>query len=402
MNGRKRIEAALAHKEADYIPLDLGATESSGIHGIAYNRLKHHLGIKGGHTQIYDLSQLISKVEPEILRAVGADAVPLLIEPHKWKPWRLQDGSICEIPAGANIRSDSRENMELVADDGTVVAVCPAGSYYFDTCYHALADASSPADIEKGIDHLRGFDWPSFCDEDYDDLNRKARHLYEKTDRAIVGNLWVHVFAAGQILRGFENFMMDLLADKPLAHALMGRLVDCYEERVRKYVEAVGQYCTIIQVNDDLGTQNGPQLAPETYREMIKPYHARLWSLIKKFSGKPLLLHSCGSIYELIPDLIEIGIDAINPVQVRAANMDTKKLKKEFGKDLVFWGGGCDTQQVLGNGTPAMVKDEVKRRCADLAPGGGFVFCQVHNIQPNVPPENIMAMYEAVGMVCGK
>lgn len=150
-----------------------------------------------------------------------------------------------------------------------------------------------------------------------------------------------------------------------------------------------------IQVNDDLGTQNGPQIAPETYREMVKPYHTRLWGLIKKLSGKPLLLHSCGSIYEIIPDLIETGIDAINPVQVRAMNMDSKKLKKKFGKELTFWGGGCDTQQILGRGTPAEVKEEVRRRCADLAPGGGFVFCQVHNIQPNVPPDNVMAMYEA-------
>lgn len=396
MTGRERIESALAHRESDRIPVDLGASESSGIHGIAYNRLKRHLGIKGGRTQIYDLTQMIAKVEPEVLQAVGADAIPLLIEPHQWKNWRLPDGSPCEIPAGANIRTDASGNRELVADDGTVVAVCPTGSYYFDTCYHALANASSPVDIEKGLEHLRRFDWPSFCDESYADLNRKARYLHEQTDRAIVGNLWVHVFAAGQILRGFENFMVDLLADKPLAHALMGRLVDCYEERVRKYVEAVGRYCTIIQVNDDLGTQNGLQLAPETYREMVKPYHARLWGLIKKLSGKPLLLHSCGSIYELIPDLIEIGVDAINPVQVQAANMDSKRLKKEFGKDLVFWGGGCDTQNVLGRVSSVAVKEEVRRRCADLAPGGGFIFCQVHNIQPNVPPENILAMYAAL------
>ncbi|MFH1477651.1 MAG: uroporphyrinogen decarboxylase family protein [Verrucomicrobiota bacterium] len=395
MTSRERIEAALAHREADRIPVDLGASESSGIHGIAYNRLKGFMELKGGQTQIHDLSQMIAKVEPSVLDKVGADAVPLLIEPRAWKPWRLQDGSPCEVPAKANLRQGA-DGTELIADDGTIVATCPSGSYYFDTCYHALADAVSPADIEAGISHLRGFDWPSFCDENYKDLRQKARTLYEKTDRAVVGNLWVHVFTAGQILRGFENFMMDLLADKPLAHALMGRLVDCYEERVRRYVEAVGEYCTVIQVNDDLGTQTGLQVAPETYREMIKPYHARLWGLIKKLSGKPLLLHSCGSIYELIPDLIEIGIDAINPVQVRSANMDSQKLKREFGKDLTFWGGGCDTQQVLGNGTLEDIKKEVRRRCADLASGGGFVFCQVHNIQPNVPPENIAAMYAAI------
>jgi uroporphyrinogen decarboxylase len=398
MTGRERIEAALNHRAADRIPVDLGASESTGIHGIAYNRYKKFLGIQGGRTQIYDLSQMIAKVEPSVLDQSGADAVPLLIEPRAWKQWRLPDGTQCEMPAGANLRSGEK-GTELLADDGTVIATCPAGSYYFDTCFHPLAGAASPADIEAGLAHLESFDWPSFCDEDYDDLRQKARGLYEKTGRAIVGNLWVHVFAAGQILRGFENFMMDLLADKPLAHAMMGRLVDCYEERVRRYVEAVGEYCSVIQVNDDLGTQNGPQISPETYCEMIKPYHTRLWGMIKSLSGKPLLLHSCGSIYDLIPDLIEAGVDAINPVQVRAANMDSGKLKREFGKDLVFWGGGCDTQQVLGNGTPAEVGEEVRRRCADLAAGGGFVFCQVHNIQPNVPPENIAAMYAALPRV---
>lgn len=219
------------------------------------------------------------------MNAISADAVPLLIEPRAWKPWRLQDGSPCEAPAGAKLRQTAGGGMELLSDDGTVAAQCPPGSLYFDTCYHALADTSSSADIEAGLAHLRSFDWPSYCDETFDELRQKARHLYKNTGRAIVGNLWVHVFATGQILRGFENFMMDLLADKALAHALMGRLVEGYEERVRRYVEAAGKYCSIIQVNDDLGTQTGPQISPETYREMIKPYHARLWGLIKKLNG---------------------------------------------------------------------------------------------------------------------
>lgn len=395
MTGRERIKLALAHRAADRIPLDLGASESTGIHGIKYNELKQFLGLKGGRTQIFDIGQMIAKVEAPVLDAVGADAVPLLIEPRAWKPWRLPDQSACEIPALADLRPAADGGAELYSAGGALEAVCPKGSFYFDTCRHPLADASSPADIEKGIEHLENFDWPSYCDEDFKDLRRRAQALRSGTDRAIVGNLWTHVFAAGQILRGFENFMMDLLADKPLAHALMGRLVDCYAARVERYAEAVGEYCDIIQVNDDLGAQNGPQIAPETYREMVKPYHARLWGMIKRLTGKPLLLHSCGSVRALIPDLIEIGLDALNPVQVAAADMDSARLKREFGRDLVFWGGGCDTQSVLGAGTPELVREEVRRRCGDLAPGGGFVFCQVHNIQPNVPVRNIMAMYEA-------
>jgi len=395
MTSRERISAALRHEEPDRIPVDLGASESSGIMGIAYNALRVHLGL-GRRTQIYDISQVIAKVEEPILDRVGADALPLLTEPRRWKRWTLQDGSPCEIPEGLEITPLGGGAHAILREDGTAGAICPAGSYYFDPVNPPLADASTPRDIEDGIAHLQSFDRPDYLDEDYDDLATKARCLHEDTDRFIVANLWVHVFAAGQILRGFENFMVDLAADKPLAHYLMGRLLECYSERVRRYLEAVGPWVDIIQVNDDLGAQDGLQISPALYREMIKPYHGRLWGMIKGLSGLPLLLHSCGSIHDLLEDLIEIGVDAINPVQVSAAKMDGALLKREFGEDLTFWGGGCDTQSVLSQGTPEQVREEVWRRCDQFAPGGGFVFCQVHNIQPDVPPENVMAMYEAL------
>ncbi len=394
MTSRERILAALQHRRPDRIPVDLGASESSGIMGIAYNRLKDHLDLDG-RTQIYDVGQMIAKVEEPVLDIIGADAMALLIEPRRWKPWTLQDGSPCEIPMGLEI-VERDGGWAIPRDDGTPAAVCPEDGYYFDPVNPPLADADGPADIEDEIDHLVRFDWPDYMDETWQELACKARCLHEETDRCIVGNLWVHVFAAGQILRGFANFMMDLAADKPLAHHLMGRLVDCYAPRVEKYIDTLGEHVDVIQVNDDLGQQDGPQLSPELYREMVKPYHRRLWKMIKRLSGKPLLLHSCGSIYDLIPDLIEVGVDAINPVQVSAANMDGALLKREFGDDLTFWGGGCDTQTVLGRRTPEQVRDEVRHRVDQFGDDGGFVFCQVHNVQHDVPPENVMAMYEAI------
>ncbi|MFW6438313.1 MAG: uroporphyrinogen decarboxylase family protein [Armatimonadota bacterium] len=395
MTSRERIIAALGHRQPDRVPVDLGASESSGIMGIAYNRLKDHLGLDG-RTQIFDISQMIAKVEESVLDTVRADAMPLLIEPRRWKAWTLQDGSPCQIPYGLEVVKHNG-GWVIPRDDGTPAAYCPQGGYYFDPVNPPLAGAERPADIEAGIEHLESFDWPDYMDETYHDLACKARCLHEETDLCIVANLWVHVFAAGQILRGFENFMVDLAADKVLAHHLMGRLVDCYAPRVERYIEAVGEHVDVIQVNDDLGTQNGLQISPDLYREMVKPYHRRLWEMIKRLSRKPLLLHSCGSLYDVIPDLIEMGVDAINPVQVSAAKMDGALLKREFGRDLTFWGGGCDTQQVLGRATPEQVKDEVRYRVDQFADDGGFVFCQVHNIQHNVPPENVMAMYEALG-----
>ena len=394
MNSRDRILTALQHKEPDKVPVDLGATESSGIAGVAYNRLKRHLRL-GGRTQIYDIGQMICKVEEAVIREVGGDAVPLLIEPQDWKPWTLQDGSSAEIPARADLRRLDNGGVVRLSHHGQVVARSTAGGHYLDEVSPPLADARSTSDIEK-YKYFRNFDWPDYLDETYDDLRLKAERLYRETDHLIVGNLWVHIFAAGQSLRGFENFMIDLAADQKMAHCLMENLLSVYMERVAKYAAAVGEYVQVIEVNDDLGTQFGPQLDPDLYRRMIKPYHKRLWGYIKKTTGCYLLLHSCGSVYDFIPDFIQMGVDALNPVQVSARNMDTGKLKREFGSGITFWGGGCDTQRVLPFGTPDQVKEEVKKRVNDLSPGGGFVFTQVHNIQPDVPPENIIAMYEAL------
>jgi uroporphyrinogen decarboxylase len=394
MNSRDRILTALEHREPDRVPVDLGATESSGITGVAYNRLKTYLGLSG-RTQIYDLSQMICKVEEPVVRSVGSDALPLLIEPRDWKPWVLQDGSPAEIPARADLRRLDTGEVVRLSEDGRTIARSSPGGYYLDDVSPPLADARSTADIER-YSYFKNFDWPDYADETYEDLRLKADKLYQETDRLIVGNLWVHIFAAGQSLRGFENFMIDLIADQKLAHCLMGNLVNVYMERVSEYAEAVGKYVQVIEVNDDLGTQFGPQLDPGLYRKMIKPYHKKLWGYIKEKTGCYLLLHSCGSVYDFIPDFIEMGIDALNPVQVSARNMDTARLKREFGSQIAFWGGGCDTQRVLPFGTPDEVEGEVKRRIDDLAPGGGFIFTQVHNIQPDVPPENIMAMYNAL------
>jgi len=394
VNSRNRILTALEHKEPDRVPVDLGATESSGMTGIAYNRLKRHLNL-GGRTQLYDISQMICKVENPVLECIGSDAVPLLIEPRAWKPWTLQDGSPAEIPAGVDLRRMDDGGMVLFSEDGGVAARSTSGGLYLDDVSSPLADARSTADIEK-YRYFKNFDWPDYLDETYEDLNRKAEKLYQESDYLIVGNLWVHIFAAGQALRGFENFMIDLIANQKLAHCLMENLMNVYMERVTRYAEAVGEYVQVIEVNDDLGTQFGPQLNPALYRKMIKPYHEKLWKHVKEKTGCYLLLHSCGSVYDFIPDFIEMGIDALNPVQVSARNMDTARLKKEFGSQMSFWGGGCDTQRVLPFGTPDEVEEEVKRRIDDMAPGGGFIFTQVHNIQPDVPPENIMAMYRAM------
>ena len=397
MNRRERVLAALNHQEPDRVPIDLGGSDSSGITAIAYNNLKSYLGLKGGKTRVFDPYQQIVDVEEEVLELIKSDARSIMIQPRSWKPWKLPDGSDCEIPKKWNPSHREDGSQVVLNKRGEIMAIMPSAGLYFEPVYAALRDCQSVNDLDHHMDDIVSFDLPAYLDQTFEEMAETARQIRQRSDYLLAGgNFAAHVLASSQILRGWDVFLLDLLERPVFAEALMDRLVDAYCERFDRYWSCIGQYLDVVVLSDDLGTQMAPILSPELYRERIKPYHKRLYSYIKEKSGAFVFLHSCGSVYRLIPDLIEAGIDILNPVQVSAAEMDTKKLKKEFGDVLVFWGGGCDTQSVLPRGTRQEIRDEVKRRIDDLAPGGGFVFVQVHNILPDVPPENIMAMYEAV------
>jgi len=396
MTSQERIITALRHREPDRIPLDLGGTESSGLTGIACNRLREYLGLGPGKTRIFDVYQQISKIEDDLREILKPDTIPLLIEPLAWKPFILPDGSSCSIPEKWNPEKDSRGDWIVKDRKGVVSARMPSGGYYFEPAYAPLGGVTSPSELKAFASDIESFDWPFYADESLHSIEDRARRLYEvETDLAVVANLQLHLLAAGQQLRGYETFMIDLLLNKSLVHTLFEMLTDAYIRRCDSYLDRTGRYIQVVLVNDDLGTQHGPMLSQECYREMLFPYQKRLFGFIREKTGAFILFHSCGSVSEFIPSLIEAGVDALNPVQVSAAGMETGQLKKQFGRDLTFWGGGCDTQQVLRNGTAGQIRDEVKRRIDDLAPGGGFVFTQVHNIQPDIPPENIMVMLDA-------
>jgi uroporphyrinogen decarboxylase len=394
VTNRERVLTTLGRGAPDRVPVDLGGTESSDLTAVAYNRLKAHLGLPLG-ARVVDCMQFVVSVEEEVKRAFGVATEMLFPEPRQWRPARLPDGTPCEVPAlwRTVVRADGTE--EEVDAAGRVTARRAPAGYHFDPVNPPLAHLADPSELSQHRDVIAGFDWPSYADEGLEELAARAARLHAETDRAVVFNYMVHVLAAGQSLRGYEQFMMDLVANAALAEALLTALVDTYCARADRILPALGEHIDVIQVNDDLGTQMGPMLSPALYRKMILPHQRRLFAHLKSRTGAALLFHSCGSVRYAIPDLIEAGVDALNPVQVSAAGMDSAELKREFGRDLTFWGGGCDTQRALGRGTPAQVRGEVKRRIGDLAPGGGFVFCQVHNIQPEVPPENVVAMLEA-------
>jgi len=396
VTGRQRILTALRHEQPDRVPLDIGGLESSGVTAIAYNRLREHLGLGQGETQVFEPYQQVAKIEDDLLQALDIDTALLAIEPLAWQDAQLPDGSPCQIPAKWDPQPDPDGGWNVCDGDGHTIARMPDGGFYFEPVYAPLADITDPAELDDHLDAIGSYDWPGFADETLDDIAARAEKLFTETDRAIVFNLQCHLMAAGMFLRGYEQFMVDLLADKPFVHGFLRRLTDAYKQRVEQTLARLDPFIQVVLVNDDLGTQNGSITSPATYREMILPYQRELFSHIKQYTNAFLLLHSCGSVVEFIPDLLDAGVDALNPVQVSAAGMDSAELKKRFGDRLTFWGGGCDTQHVLGGGSPADVAPEVRRRVADFAPGGGFVFTQVHNIQPDVPPANIVAMVDAL------
>jgi uroporphyrinogen decarboxylase len=209
----------------------------------------------------------------------------------------------------------------------------------------------------------------------------------------VILNLSIGPVHQCQYVRGYGTWLEDLLLRPVFAEALLDRVTDIMIQVANRALEEAGAYVDLVMYGDDIATQNATLFRPDLYRRMIKPRHKAMANTIKRH-GKPIVYHSCGSVYALIPDLIEVGIDALNPVQVSAADMATDRLKREYGRELTFW-GGIDTHRVLPTGTPGEVREEVKRRIDDLRDNGGYVLCAVHNIQPEVPPENIVAMYEA-------
>jgi len=368
---------------------------STGIMAVAYNRLKAHLGMTDGKTKVYDIMQQLAHPELPVLERFGVDVLPLPraswgLDPTNptWKPWTLPDGSPALVPSGFDPVQNKRGDWLTMDDEGRIAWRMPAGGLYFDQVYHPLAAATTVTEIEA-------FELPDTSDEELAWLHCEARRLYETTDKAIMGEFGGNILEAAQGLRGWEQFMMDMALEPKLAQALTQKLADHYIANLPRYLDAVGDYIQIIQMGDDLGTQRGPQMSPKMYRQIIKPCHRQVYGCVKAHSDLYIFLHTCGSIYKLIPDLIEVGVDILNPVQISAADMDPARLKREFGQDVAFWGGGANTQHVLPNATPEQVRQHVRELIEIFAPGGGYVFCQVHNIQANVPPENVVALFEA-------
>lgn len=411
MTSRERVMRSLNHKELDRVPVDLGGNRSTGIMASAYSRLKRHLGITTGVNRVYDMKQMLAIVEEPLLKRLGIDVIPLFrerylpypINPYSenWKRWKLFDGTNVEIPSCYIPKEDEKGNLVLLDEDGDVVGHMPKGGYYFD--YPRSGTNPLEKSIQKKVPIERYTPSRGFCGEELKCLQGKIDYLFNNTDYAILGDsgflgLCDGSFMAGTELYdiGYTDWMIMLLTEKEYVKEIFDKTVNFRVENLKLYKEAIGDKICTIAFADDLGTQEGELIKPDLFKELIAPYYKKIWDWIHKNTKWRVFLHSCGSIYHLIPTLIDCGLDIFNPVQCSARNMNPEMLKKEFGDKLVFWGGGCDTQKTLPFGKHSEIREEVKDRIKIFAPGGGFVFNQVHNIQQGTPPENIIAMFDAV------
>ncbi|MFQ6035814.1 MAG: uroporphyrinogen decarboxylase family protein [Sedimentisphaerales bacterium] len=432
MTSRERILAALNHREPDRAGIDFSGHRSSGIAAIAYPKLREFLGLPPKPVRVYDVIQQLAIVDEDVLDRFHVDTIELgrgfaLDDPapivpceqnlassgisagasaqlvRGWSPWTLPDGTPCFVPAWTQIEREAGRWV-IRSKTGRVLAHMPEGTLYFEQVYYPFLEGNGgPNDDPEAIaGALEECMWTAGVISSppgsigSQQLCEGARRLREKTDRAIIGLFGGNLFEMGQFLYRNDQFLMLLASQPKRAHRFLDKIVEIHLANLERFLGAVGEYIDIILFGDDLGMQTGPMLSPPMYREFFKARHKVLWNRAKELADVKVMLHCCGGIRELIPHLIEAGLDAINPVQISCAGMDAAELKAEFGAELTFWGGGCDTRDVLANSTPQQVAEHVKKQVKIFNRGGGFVFQQVHNILANVPPENIVAMFDAV------
>ena len=364
MTSKERVMMTLNHQEPDRVPLDIGGINNTCMHELIEREVKEKLGLEDHGYQIKARSQGIVVPDSSVTDHFGVDTCSIYM--NEVTPWKEnEDGTFTDM---WGIR------MKLNPD-----------GYYYNRISHPLED----------IDTMEALEQYQLPDPTPYMLEGLSERLDANQDKCcILEGLEEPMFGMPSWLRRNENFYMDLLADEDFCDALLTKLLNYYTKLIRFVMEPLGDRIDIVKVADDLGTQNSLLLSPETFRKRIKPFEAELYAFIKDNYHKKILLHSCGAIRPLLNDLIEIGVDAINPVQISAKDMDPRGLKEEFGDRITFWGGGVDTQHVLNVGSPQEVEEQVKTNLEIFKKGGGYVFAQVHNIMPGVPYENLMAMYD--------
>jgi uroporphyrinogen decarboxylase len=371
LTSRERVLCALDHQEPDRVPLFIGTSGATTVLGPGYEKLKTHLGAGDGPTRWFSKPLQYTWMDEEILLRLGSDGRPLAAG-----------------PAESQLRREV--SPDCIIDDWGITWRRTPGNIYFEMAEAPLRRAT--------IDDLDRYPWPDLTPPGrFAGLAERAKAIQD-AGYATVLLSGLTLFEHACLMRGLDMLLMDMAADEEFFAALMGKLKDMAIACAGQLLREAGPFVDVLVTGDDLGMTAGPMMSPRTYRRLIKPHQAEFLSVIRQNISGKVFFHSCGNIYPLLGDLIEVGVDLLNPVQVSAGEMgDTARLKREFGDRLSFC-GGIDTQRVMPRGTPSEVRQEVRRRIKDLAPGGGYVAAAVHCLQPDVPPENIVAMCEEVAV----
>jgi uroporphyrinogen decarboxylase len=408
MTSRDYVLQSLNHREPSRLPLDLGATPSSGISAMAYNKLKKALGIDDRSNKIYDVVQQVAQPENNVLAALGVDTLDIgrvfNDKPGDWYDVTLADGSLGQWPSWFKPVPDSNGALLCYDEDGDLLAKMPKGTTGFDQMVFPYIEGfpDDYTDLPKAMSKVH---WQKYAHSPWDnasmpdfwgELRKRVQKLRETTDKALVITCGCNLFEWGTFLRKLENFLMDIYLEPDDVQRMVEALTEIHLQSLERVCNAVGDLVDVLRFGDDLGMNTGMFMSREKYCRLFKPYHTKLCAYVHGHSGMKTFLHSCGSIYPIMGDLIEAGYDIINPVQTSAKQMDPVVLKNEFGKDIVFWGGGCNTQIVLSRSKPQEVYDYTKRMIEIFMKDGGFIFNQEHNILHDIHPENILAMYRAV------
>jgi len=416
VTSRERVLRTLNHQEPDRVPVDLGSCGVTGIMVSVYAELRHALGVNDSRPRVSDLIQMLGEVETPVLERLGCDVIGLMpltrtfgITYADWKPWRMFDGTEVLMPGQFNCRTDESGDL-LLSPRGDVTKPpsgrMPKNGYYFD-----LIPRQQPLDWNKLDPDEFAEQFTRLPDGELAYLQETGDQLYRNTDFAVLANYGerglgnLPLVLAPEVdepkgIRNFDDWLVAHITYPWYIKEINARHAARIVENLELLRQAVGDRITAVYVSGtDFGTQRGEFFSPDIYRELYLPYHKQINDWVHANTKWKTFLHCCGSVYRLIPHFIEAGVDILNPVQCSAANMEPARLKREFGDRLVFWGGGVDTQKTLPFGSPEDVRAEVAERIRALAPGGGYVFNAVHNIQAKTPVENVLAMFAAAQAV---
>jgi uroporphyrinogen decarboxylase len=376
-SSRERLLTTLDHHEPDRVPFDLGGTQVTGIHVVAYRNLRQALGLSPVEVQLCDYIQQLALPDDDVIERLGVDVRGLFpLNSHNW-----------------NVHKEEAGEYWVYHDEWGIThrRSRPDGLYY--SIVQVPLD-----DPDLSVQDIRNHPWPNMADpQRIAGLQEQAERYRASGYGVVLKDPFAGMFEMAQRIIGMEQCLVMMATDKKLMGALFDKLLDLKLSFWEMALPQLAEVVDVVMQADDYGTQTSQFISARMFREQLKPRLKILFERIKQLApNAKRLFHSCGNVRPLLPDFIEIGVDILNPVHIRAIGMDPALLKREFGNEIVFWGGGVDTQKVLPRGTPQEVKDDVRRNIEALAPGGGFVFNTVHNIQADVPPQNIIAMWEAL------